>query len=424
MSAERTQLYRRGQLLLQHNRLEEAESAFRELAACDPDDAEAFLWLAITVSQFPDRAREALQVMERAQALLPDEWFVHAQRSRILTRLRQYKEAHEAADQARALDPDATLPFVVKAEAFCGQERWADAERSLLQALNRDPDDTHAGNLLAQVLRLQGKTHENQAAVEHLLAEDPESFIGHCNAGYGCLQRGDVTQAERHFRESLRLHAEFDPAREGLLLSYRARSPFYRGYLKYCFWMQRFTGKGRLGIIIGIYIAFRLLTSAASGVSPVAAGFLVLAYMLLVLWVWVADGVGNLLILLDHQARPALKAEERCEAIFVGGGLVFGVLLMICGTFGGVDAMLNVGLLLAIAALPGSLAFTNPSPMGRRIFLPIFAAGWALALAEAAMPLLPERPAVMGTLFGSYILACVATTWLGCIGTLRRAPAE
>ena len=136
-----------------------------------------------------------------------------------------------------------------------------------------------------------------------LVKQDPHT---HASAGWAALQRGERRAAEVHFREALRLSPGFESAREGLLTSFRSRSPLYRAYLRYCFAMQRI-GRGRqLAVIIGAYIAMRLGSYIKGGVGSAVC----VIYFLFVLWVWVAKAAGNFLLLFDSFARHALRRKR------------------------------------------------------------------------------------------------------------------
>ena len=118
-----------------------------------------------------------------------------------------------------------------------GLRRHADAETAAREALALDPDSSGAANLLSHALRIQGKSGENEGRIEAMLARDPESDDNHCAAGWQALQSGKREQAQTHFMEALRLNPENDLAREGMLEAFKARSPLYRSYLKWAFWM-------------------------------------------------------------------------------------------------------------------------------------------------------------------------------------------
>src|SRR5580658_256855 len=126
-----------------------------------------------------------------------------------------------------------------------------------------------------------------------MLARDPQNASTHASAGWAALQRGERRVAEEHFLEALRLEPGSENARHGLLNSFRARSPFYRAYLAYCFWMQQLSRRTRWAVIIGLIVITNFSRELFTGsMAPVGYAVSVL-YGLFVLWVWVAKGIGN-----------------------------------------------------------------------------------------------------------------------------------
>jgi hypothetical protein len=236
------------------------------------------------------------------------------------------------------------------------------------------------------------------------------------------LQRGDHRSAETHFREALRLSPGLEPAREGLLASFRSRSPFYRGYLRYCLWMARLKDKSQWGVIIGIYLGFRLLRTAAGTISPTLALGVGALYLLLVLWAFVATAVGNFILLLDRFARYALKRREKIEAVVAGGAVVVGLVLLGVGFGCGLMWALVLGAALALGAIPWSLVFTNPSRAGRLIFGAIGATVWFGAACFLAGIWTAVQP--LASFGGTVLLAggigVLVSTWLAAIPALRR----
>ncbi|MDA1044630.1 MAG: tetratricopeptide repeat protein [Verrucomicrobia bacterium] len=424
MSAEfADEKIRRGQVLRQQGRAEDAEAFFKQAIADDPEHDYAYFELALCLMDMPGHRKEALDSIDRAIALEPEYSVYHATRAMVLTVLDRGKEALVCAETAIQLDPDSAFARTAKARAYLVLERWAKAEASAREALALDSDDTSAGNILAMALRLQGKLAENAGAVSQLLSDAPEDPLAHLNAGWSALQHGDPKGAEQHFRESLRLDPEFEAAREGLLESFKARSPIFRQYLKYCFFMQRFQQGARFAIIIGIYLAFRFGRAFLMTIHPAAAAALTFAYLLLVLWVWVAAGVGNLLILLDRSARLALKRSEAIEGITVGGGLIVGGPLILLGLGLGLWPLTVAGAGFVAGALPASLTFTNPSRAGQRFFGSIFAVTYLSTLITSlTLAVAPDtvHADALQALCGFALIACLLCTWLGNIGSLRR----
>lgn len=404
----------RGLQLKELGRYADAESAFKEALAQEPNDGFALHQLAACQLHLPGRPRDALTTIDSAIALEPNDADHHVLRSFILGGLRRPKESLVAVETARSLDPQHSGALVAAAQAHLQMEKWPLAEQAAREALALDADNSAAANQLAHALRLQNKHEENASHLAGMLARDPEDEFTHANAGWSALQRGERRIAEVHFREALRLDPDFESAREGLLNSFRARSPIYRGYLRYCFFMQRISSGRRWAMVIGLWLGSKFAGAIPGGYALVAV------YMLFVLWVWVAKAVGNFFLLFDRFARCALRADEKREAAAVGGALSFGLVLLIAGFWISAPVML-AGAGLIASSFPLSMTFTNHAPLGRWLFGSVAAvmlAGIALLLAVRYLPLADSEIAMQ--LFVAGAFGCLGCTWLGSIPALRR----
>ncbi|HEY3901665.1 MAG TPA: tetratricopeptide repeat protein [Chthoniobacter sp.] len=405
----------RGLQLKQLGRFADAENAFKEALAQDPNDAFALHHLAGCQWQIPNRRKEALQTIDQAIAIEPNEASHHVLRAFILCSLDRAKEALASTQAALALDPNSSAAFTAEAQAYLHQENWAQAEESARKALAFDADNSGAANQLAQALRLQNKLAENDAHLAGMLARDPEDAFTHANAGWSALHRGAHREAEVHFREALRLDPDFDYAREGLLTSFRARSPLYRAYLKYSFAMARLNRGARWLVILGLYFGVQIARQIPGG------SIIVALYFLFVLWVWVARPVGNAWLLFDPFARYALRPPEKIEASVVTGSLVTGIAAVIVSFAFSWDIALLIGFCGIAAAFPLSLVFTNASVLGRWVFGGVVAVA-VLATALAILATwLPGAPAhAIGNFFAIGCIACLASTWLGNIRAFHK----
>jgi tetratricopeptide (TPR) repeat protein len=403
-------------------RFSDAEKHFKGALGEDPRDDTALHLLASSVHAQSGREAEALKIVEDAIAIDPNEAAHHALRAFILNSLDRPKEALVAAGTARGLDPYGEDAWIAEAQAFLQQQQWAKAERAAREALALDADSSVAANLLASALRMQKKTAENQAQIAGLLERDPEDAYTHYNAGWSALQNNDHAQAESHFREALRLEPEFAPARDGLLTSFRARSAFYRAYLRYSFAMARLTERARWAVVIGVYLVFRYVRTLARDISPGLAIGVTALYFLFVLWGFVADAVGNFILIFDRFARYALRPAEKVEAIVVGGSIVTGIVLLAAGFGFGWSWTLVLGGSLIASAIPFSMVFTNKSRAGSIIFGSIglvILASAALAVGALALgndPLF--KTALTGLGIGG--IGALLSTWLSNVRRLRR----
>lgn len=416
------QNYWRGLHLLNLGRYEDAAAFFREAISGNIENAGAYANLARCLVGMDGKDKEALDVIDQAIKLEPEESYYFSLRSSILVDLNRRAEALSAAKEAVTLDPDDPMAHASEARAHMARERWKEAEMAARRALAIDGDHSYAQNILAAVLRLQGRLDENEIAVEKLLADDPEDEMAHVNAGYSALHRGDHKKAEVHFREALRIDPGFESAREGLIASFRARSWFFRKYLSYCFFMTRFTEGNRWVIIIGLYLAVRFGRAALAQVHPLLAVILGVAYLIFVLWVWLANGIGSFIILSDPMARYALRRRDKLEAYFVGGGFFGGILLLFLGGVFSAVPLLIAGATLLLGAIPASLTFTNESSKGRLLFGGVFSAVYLFGISAAFCRWLAPGSEIAETTMGLVWIAAIAVfvcTWLGNVRSLR-----
>jgi tetratricopeptide (TPR) repeat protein len=417
-----TEPLRRALQLVEQGRLRDAQPHLRQAISEEPEDSQGYYLLACCLTDQPSNYREALQMINEAIRLDPNRAAYHAQKASILILLDRQREALQAAEESISLGPSSVEGFAARSAALIGLGRAQEAEQAARQALAIDPEHEPAANLLAHALRIQGRMIENAEQIESLLARNPENPHTHATAGWSALQRGQGRDAERHFLEALRLDPSDLHAREGLLEAFRARSPLYRAYLRYCFFMERLRPASRWLLIIGLLVLMRIARALFVGpLAPLAVAIVAL-YLLFVLWVWVARGVGNLMLLFDKFARHALARSEKLEAGFVGGGVVAGLALLAVGLPLEQFQIVLLALTLIAAAFPMSLVFTNPSKLGRIVFGSIGAAVYAgglYAIAGASFPWFSESGAM--TVFGFALILALLTTWIGNIPALRRA---
>ena len=414
--------FARALLFVRQGRYREAESYLRIAIQNDPEDPQGFFFLATCLMHDPNTRPEALSMIDQALRLRPTRAVYHAQRANILILLSRTKEALIEVEQARSLAPDSPDSYVAESLVMLVLGKPQEAERSARQALALDAENEAAGDSLADALRMQGKLDESAAQIRGLLGRNPENPWTHSSAGMLALQRGEVRVAETHFLSALRIEPEHREAREGLLHAFRARSPLYRAYLKYSFMMEKLGRTGRGMVVIGLLILMQFANAAFVGrLAPIGI-VLVAFYFLFVLWIWVAKGVGNLFLLFDRFARIALRADEKAEALVVGGGVLIGLALFAIGLWVKQIGVIFSGLTLIAAAFPMSLFFTNRSKRGRFVFGLVGAFVYLGGLFSLLLVILPVGSArgFATTLFGWTMLLALVTTWLGNIPALRR----
>ncbi len=419
-----SQNFIRAQLLRERGRHEEAIAAVLSHLAHQPEDASAFIELALNRMEVPGQMALALQDAKTATGLTPGDSFPLALQARILVQLEKPKEALLLAESSIALEPESGYAWNAKCLALIGLSRWQEAEKCARNALALDADDPTASNLLAHVLRLQNRLDESETEAKRRLARDPENAFSFTNAGWAALQRGDVKGAENHFKEALRIDPAMDYARDGLKESYRARSAFYRLFLKWAFFMQRFSQGNRFAIIIGMIIGFRLLKVLAASVHPLLVIPVALAYYLFLFGSWLSGGLANFLLLRDPVARLALDRAEKIEGAVIGILFFGGLVALVAGFAMEVHPIAVIGGVMIVTTLPASMIFTNPSQKGRIVFSLISVAVIVLGIIMATdVALHPGRKIIEGiaaTCFTFLIILVAGSSWLGMIDALRK----
>jgi tetratricopeptide (TPR) repeat protein len=383
-----------------------------------------FIELALNRSEIPGQLRQALDDARTASGLLPGEAFPLALQSRILSQLERPKDALPLAESAIALDPEFGFGWVSKCLALIGLNRWKEAEECARTALSLDSDDEFASNLLAHSLRMQNRLAESEDESKRRLARNPEDAFSFANAGWSALQRGDVKGAEGHFKESLRIDPEMEHARDGLKQSYRARSAFFRVFLKWSFFLQRFSANHQFAIIIGLIVGFRILRVLAASVHPLLVIPVALAYYLFVFGSWLSDGIANFLLLRDPVARLSLDRAEKVEGAAMGVFLVGGLVALVAGASMGMPPLVVGGGILMVTALPASMIFTNPSRIGQVVFsliaLAVLFMGAVMVYDVAVHPGRRILDGTAGSLYGIVLLLGLGSTWLAMIPALRK----
>jgi tetratricopeptide (TPR) repeat protein len=418
-------LLQRARLLRDHRRYDDAIAAIHQYLAADPDSFIAHHDLAVTRLLEGSNKLGALADIDRAVSLSPDHPGAHAMRSTILHALDRDKEALAAADEARRLDPEMAYAWFCRGNALLALRDLPAAEEAARTALELDADLMDASNLLATVLRLQKRFGEAEVEIDRHLERDPENAWTFATAGWTALNRGQRDKAEGLFREALRLDPELEHARLGLREAFKARSPFYRLFLRWVFFLQRHSEKNQWLIIIGIYLAFRFGRALLAAIHPLAAVPLIVAYLLFAFGGWLASGLGHFLLLKDPLARLSLNRQEKLDGLAVGGLFFIGLLLLLLGVTVLPTGLAFLGGAMMAAAVPASLVFDNPSLKGRIVFgltaLTVVGCGfmvWFHSLGKG-----PDQPLLEGSGDGYFTVALVAvalTTWIGGIPSLRQ----
>lgn len=404
--------HQRGELLRVQQRHADAAQMFQRALQADANYAPSYAMLALCWMREDGKAAQAVDAARRGVALEPENAFHRSVLALAIAASAKdgqdavLQEARVVASHAVQLDPDSDFSHAIEAQIYLRLRKYPEAEASARRALALDMENSGAAEVLSIALLQQHKDEDNAGLVRYQLENRPDDDSSHTSAGWLALRQGRHREANQHFLEALRLNSMNEGARLGLVESFRARSWVYGGYLRFCHAMSRFSEGAQNGIMIGGFIAYRMLKGYLDTVSPFLAGVLVAVWLTFALWSHLARGFGSFFMLFDGFARRALKPVERWEGIAVGGVTLAALCCLASGLALGFKDANYAALALFFSAIVSAAAFTNDHYWGKYVYgtaAGIAALGALLTLVNMLLP--------TGMPFGS--LAFVVTVVLG-----------
>lgn len=368
--------YDRALLLYQQSRYDLAEQELHHALAEDPGDAHAHALLSLCLCDRKDHPA-AMREAEEAIHLGPDVSFTHYALAYALYHSDRLQEAEAAIGQALELTPWEADYYSLLASIRFDRRRWAEALEAAERGLELDAEHIGCTNLRAMALVKLGRRAEAGAALGDALSRDPEDALTHANQGWTLLEQSQPDKALEHFREALRLEPNLDWAREGIVAALKARNFVYRQMLRYFLWMRRLSGRAQWGVILGLLIAQRILTSSAipPALAPLA-NILFWCLLAFVLFTWTADPMFNLLLRLNRLGRLALSPQQIWASNFVGGCLLLAVVALTGWAVSGDFRFALTALVSACLIIPVAATFKCPAGWPRRVM-----AGYTILLA-------------------------------------------
>lgn len=410
--------FARGRLLQSQNRLQDAIACYKEALTLDADHTPSYLMLALCWMEKDETAQQSVDAAKRAVALEPDNAFARSVYALALNanakdgQTSASKEALKQADEAIGLDPDSDFSHAVAARLHLRLRDYPKAEEAARAALALDTENTMAAEVLSAALLMQKKDGDHQELIDYQLQRNAEDDSAHTSAGWLAVMQGDHKKANQHFLEALRINPMSENARSGLIESYRARSWFYRGYLRFGHWMNQFTEGRQNLIMIGGFIAYRFTSTFLRTISPVLANILVGAWLLFALWSHLARGLSTFFVAMDRFARQALRPREYWEGVIVGSLLFLALATVILGYAWKIDASGFAALACLLASVANAAAFTNDHHIGRHVYN-IAAAISGLGALYITTAILTQSDLPYSGYLGSIsILIGVAVSWL------------
>jgi tetratricopeptide (TPR) repeat protein len=185
--------------------LDAAIAAYREAVRVDPFNADAYARLArvqtystaliVSDAAQADRLAQALDSIDRAVELAPDDSTVHAIRAFVLDwnanpalvgqdQAQDYlTEAEQEAVRALQLDNTNTLALAFYAEILVDQQKWTQGDLNIRQALERDPSLMDVHRVYAYVQESLGQYSLAIQAYDRAIALAPNLTFLYLRAG-------------------------------------------------------------------------------------------------------------------------------------------------------------------------------------------------------------------------------------------------
>jgi tetratricopeptide (TPR) repeat protein len=395
---------RRVELLFDQQRFAEARGMLMQGLADDPEHPMLNAFLAYCL-RMENRAEEGLAPARHAASREPEWAFVHYVLALVYEGLEKPKDALSALDTAISLEPQDPNYHGLKAAILFQTGKWHKAIESAEQGLKADPQHTQCRGILTAANNQLGRHDEVEHLVDESLRNDPQNAFAFANKGWSCLRQRNQKEAIRHFKEALRLEPDLEWARHGALEALKAHNFLYRGLLAFFFKMGTLPQGAQFGIMIGLFIAFRVARSVGES-NPALQPYvtpLIIAYLAFAYATWVGMSLANCALLFHPFGRMAMNKKEKRDARVLGGTLLAAVMTLGFGLYKGSPQAIELGVLLIMTSLPLVGAQNAGTPKGLRIGVAMTAAIFGLGVLGIF---------VLEQLFGVAMLLWIAYIWV------------
>ena len=196
---------------LRRGAIAEAVEAARAWTGEAPGDAQAHRWLAVALSQSGEHGA-ALEHIDQAIALAPDEAELHLVRGSLLLGVRRPDEAQAALSQATGLDPNQLGAYLLQAQLALSRGDADEAERVARLAARVSPNHPQLVAIEGMVALRRGQPEAAVKLLNAAAAQAPDEPQLYYALGFAYLAQDHLAFAERALARVL----ELLPAAQGL----------------------------------------------------------------------------------------------------------------------------------------------------------------------------------------------------------------
>ncbi|WP_313342332.1 tetratricopeptide repeat protein [Stenotrophomonas sp.] len=190
---------------LRRNAADEAVQLAREWTQTEPEQPQAHRWLALALQQ-QGQYPEALESLQQALTLAPDNADLHLLHAGLLLSLRQFEAADSALDRTAELNPNALPAYLMQAHLALGRNDVDEAERITRTAARVDEEHPEVVALLGMIALRRGDGDRALAllsAASQAMPNDPRILYA---LGFAYLGKDMLAFAEQAFRRVLELN--------------------------------------------------------------------------------------------------------------------------------------------------------------------------------------------------------------------------
>ena len=328
-STEYNRLLSHAGVLLEQSKFQQAHEKLVQLIQMDPNDPDLIKMLIISylgMGQFEEVEYNARQLIK----IMPEDSFAFYALANASLNTRNLQKAEEEINEAIRIHPFIADYFALKANILYQKKDYAQAIETADTGLRMDPENVDCLNVRASAQVALGRNEEAHLTISKALNSDPSNPNTHANLGWTNLGSGQVNEALLHFKTALTEDPLNEYAKAGMLQAMKARFPLYRYFLQLMIWVSKLSNKHQWYLIIGTYIAYRLLLRLArnnESLQPYLIPVVVLMIFFF-LTTWLFSPLMNLYMLTNPYGKLTMSPQEKESARYVGIALVSGLIFV------------------------------------------------------------------------------------------------
>lgn len=402
-------LISRAQILLQQKRYAEAEKLLKDALRTNPSDI-LVLTLLAEANLLQDKVTEASTLANTAIAISPDAHHLFYLKAKIDIHREKYDEAEKSIKQAIEYEPSDGDYYALWASIKLSRKNYDEALMLANKSLELDAENLLGLNTRSTALLKLDRVDEAFKSIEGALREDPENAYTHTNYGWSLLEKGDRKKALEHFREALKHDPNFAYAKAGMVEALKARSIFYRLFLKYAFWISNLTAKYQWGVILGFYFGFkglRLLADKNEALRPYLTPLLILLGVI-AFSTWIITPISNLFLRLNAYGKYLLTRDEMLSSNFVGVSFLIFIVGIVLYVISGDQKFLPIAVFGFAMMLPFGVMF---SPSKSKFFLLAYSAAMAI-IGIGGMVVAINTGELFNTFTAIFVFGFIAFQWV------------